>query len=163
VLARAETRQERPRLAPVHARPLLEEVAARLVVAESVSVEIDCEPGVAVLGEQDLVEQTLSNLAANAARYTAQGRIVLAARRLGGESVVLEVTDTGRGIPQAEQERVFERFYRGNGRDAEGFGLGLSIVRRTVQALGGTIDLRSVPGRGTRVRIVLPAAGEDGL
>jgi signal transduction histidine kinase len=158
VLARAETGQEPPRLAPVRALPLLEEVRARLTPAEGVSVEIECDPDVTLFTERALVEEAVSNLAANAARHTTHGRIVLAARLVDADTVELEVIDTGRGIPPAEQERVFERFYRGDGRDADGFGLGLSIVHRTVQALGGTIDLHSVPGSGTRVRVVLPAA-----
>jgi signal transduction histidine kinase/HAMP domain-containing protein len=162
VLARAETGQEPPLLAPVRALPLLEEVRARLTPAEGVSVEIECDPDLTLFSEQDLLEEALSNLAANAARHTARGRIVLAARSVDADTVELEVTDTGRGIPPAEQERVFERFYRGNGRDADGFGLGLPIVHRTVQALGGRIDLHSVPGSGTRVRVALPAAGREG-
>jgi signal transduction histidine kinase/HAMP domain-containing protein len=161
VLARAETGQERPRVAQVRARPLLEEVCSRLAPARDVTVVIECDPDVTLMAEPDLVEQTLANLAANAARHTTHGRIVLAARVIGSDTVELEVTDTGRGIPPAERERVFERFYRGNGRDADGFGLGLSIVHRTVQALGGTIDLHSVPGGGTRVRVLLPGAGKE--
>jgi two-component system OmpR family sensor kinase len=63
-------------------------------------------------------------------------------------------------VTPADQERIFDRFYRGDGdgRDAGGFGLGLAIVRESVRALGGRIELESAPGAGTVVRVVLPAA-----
>jgi signal transduction histidine kinase/HAMP domain-containing protein len=157
VLARAETGQELPPRTSVPVRALLEQVGARLAPAPGVAVDVECDGDVTLFTERDLVEQALWNLASNAARHTERGRIVLAARATGNGSVELEVTDTGSGIATAEQERVFERFYRGNGRSQDGFGLGLSIVRQAVQALGGTIDVHSAPGSGTRVRVRLPA------
>ena len=160
VLARAQTRQEAPQLVPVPARELLEEIREGMAPADGVAVDVECEDGIVMRTERDLVEQALANLAANAVRHTAHGRILLAARTLEGGRVELEVTDTGTGIGPADRERIFERFYRANGRDAAGFGLGLSIVRQAVVALGGTIDAHSAPGSGTRVRIQLPAAVE---
>jgi len=157
VLARAQTHQEEPLLVPVAARDLLEDVREGMTPANGVAVDVECDDDVVLHTERDLVEQALANLAANAARHTEHGRILLAARTLEGGRVELEVTDTGTGIAPAERERIFERFYRANGRDAGGFGLGLSIVRQAVLALGGTIDAHSAPGSGTRVRIQLPA------
>jgi signal transduction histidine kinase/HAMP domain-containing protein len=157
MLARAQTRQEAPHREPVRARQLLEDVRAGMSPADGVVVDLDCRPDVVLLTDPDLTEQALANLAANAARHTAHGRIVLAARRIDGDWAELEIADTGPGIAASDHERVFERFYRTNGRDAEGFGLGLSIVRQAVTALGGTIEIQSAPGRGTRVRMKLPA------
>jgi two-component system phosphate regulon sensor histidine kinase PhoR len=159
VLARAQTRQEEPQLTAVPARQMLERIRAGLIPADGVVVDIECDDAVTVHTERDLLEQALANLAANAVQHTARGRIVLAARAVGGGRVELEVADTGHGIAAAAQERIFERFYRANGRDADGFGLGLSIVRQAVSALGGTIDVHSAPGSGTRVCIELPAGG----
>jgi signal transduction histidine kinase/HAMP domain-containing protein len=161
VLARAETREEAPRLVPIELRPLLEEVAAALDPREGVTVEVECPAGLAVLAEHDLAVQALANLAANAAKHTEQGRIALSGRRRGGRSVVVEISDTGSGIPPHEHDRVFERFYRSREQDADGFGLGLAIVRQAVRAIGGTIELESSPGGGTTVRVTLPLAGEE--
>ena len=76
-------------------------------------------------------------------------------------SVVIEVADTGRGIPARERARIFERFYRAGGSE-EGFGLGLAIARDAVRTLGGEIELESVQRGGTTVRIKLARATEGG-
>jgi signal transduction histidine kinase len=102
----------------------------------------------------------VANLAANAVKHTDRGRITLAAFPLDDGSVAVEVRDTGRGMEPEEQERVFDRFYRGGTRDAGGFGLGLAIVRDAVRALGGTVSLHSEPGVGTTARVVFPAGEE---
>jgi signal transduction histidine kinase/HAMP domain-containing protein len=158
VLARAQTREETPRAAPVYLRPLLEAIAGDLEPAEEVEIGVECPTELAVLADRDLVEQALANLAANAVQNTEQGRISISVRPLGDRSAVIEVQDTGRGIPREQQERIFDRFYRGHGRDAQGFGLGLAIVREAVKALGGRLELDSSPGVGTTVRLVLPLA-----
>jgi signal transduction histidine kinase/HAMP domain-containing protein len=158
VLARAQTHQEEPRRTAVPARPLLEDVRANMRPADDVAVHLDCGPDVVLCADPDLAEEALANLAANAVRHTSHGRIVLAARTLDDEWAELEVSDTGPGIAAGEHERIFDRFYRTNGRDAEGFGLGLSIVREAVTALGGTVEIQSAPGRGTRARMKIPSA-----
>jgi signal transduction histidine kinase len=157
VLARAQTREEIPQSERVPARALLESVAAAVSPREGVTVTIDCGEGVVVATEPRLAEQSLINVASNAVKYTTEGAVVLTARQTNG-SVAIEVTDTGAGMPRAVRERVFERFYRGNGRDSDGFGLGLAIVRESIRALGGSIEIESRPGTGTTVRVILPAA-----
>ncbi len=159
VLARAQTQQEAPRLSPVELAPLLGEVASGLHPAAGVAVEVDCPAGLAAHADRDLVEQALANLAANAVKHTETGRVILRGRESAG-TVLVEVVDSGAGISPEEQERMFDRFYRGGRRDAEGFGLGLAIARQSIGALGGRIEVDSVRGRGTTVRIVLPAASE---
>ena len=158
VLARAQTRAEAPRLAAVDIKPLLEAIAADARPEGDVRVEVDCPAGLEVLAEQDLVEQAVANLVANAVEHTPEGKITISARKLPTAGVSLEVSDTGRGIPHERQDRIFDRFYRPGGRDPRNFGLGLAIVRDAVQALGGQIELDSVPDRGTTVRIMLPEA-----
>ena len=158
VLARAQTRAERPRLEAVELKPLLEDVSVSLRLPEGVSIRVACPPGVAVLAQRDLMEQVVANLAVNAVRYTEQGDVMIAVRTLPGASVAIEVSDRGPGIAPDQQERVWERFYRGDDRDGEGFGLGLSIVRQAVHTLGGTVTIDSPLGRGATVRVVLPAA-----
>ncbi|TFV60455.1 HAMP domain-containing protein [Geodermatophilus sp. DF01-2] len=105
------------------------------------------------------VTQALVALADNAVRYTVpEGRISLGSQLSGGD-LRFWVADTGPGVPEAEQARVFERFARGSAgaRRSDGAGLGLSVVRAIAVAHGGRAVLDSVQGRGTTVTLVLPA------
>ena len=156
-LARAHAGQEQPRSEPIALRPLLQEVADDLRPTAGVAVEIECPPELQAVVNRDLLEQVLRNLAENAAKHTQEGRIVLRAYATGN-TLRVEVEDTGIGMTSDTQRHVFDRFYRGQDRDAEGFGLGLAIVRQAVRSLDGRIELDSAPGKGTRVRIVLEQA-----
>ncbi|HEX7560509.1 MAG TPA: sensor histidine kinase, partial [Usitatibacter sp.] len=101
----------------------------------------------------------MDNLVDNAVRHTAAGAVAARARR-EGDDAVFEVEDSGPGIPAAERERVFARFYRGESAAEGGSGLGLAIVRRIVERHGGKIELlEGAGGRGLRVRVTLKAAG----
>ena len=109
-----------------------------------------------------LLSRVLRNLLTNAIRYTPRGGILLAARRRG-DTVNIEVWDTGPGIHQQELNRVFEEFYRGEsskgdagGAANKGFGLGLSIVRRICGVLGHALTVHTRPGSGTMFRVTLP-------
>jgi signal transduction histidine kinase/CheY-like chemotaxis protein len=111
-----------------------------------------------VYSDAVLVERILRNLITNALRYTQKGRVLVAARRRGGR-VLLQVWDTGPGIPPEARERIFEEFYQiGNPErnSRKGLGLGLSIVRRLSQLLTATVTLDSTVGRGSRFTIALP-------
>ncbi|MGH3022290.1 MAG: ATP-binding protein [Gaiellaceae bacterium] len=160
-LARAQTRIAAPAPTRVELRPLLEEIASSLDVAPGVEIRVDSTDGLAVLADRDLLHQALANLAGNAAKHTERGSIELAAQPAAGGFTAVEVRDTGPGMAPAEQQRAFERFYRGSESAGEGFGLGLSIVRQAVRSLGGTVDLHSVEGVGTTVRVVLRSAEQD--
>jgi signal transduction histidine kinase/HAMP domain-containing protein len=153
-LARARAGQEPPRVEAVSLASLLDEVADGLRPRDGVTIEVDCAHELLASVNRDLLEQALRNLGENAAKHTPSGRIVFRARA-AGTSVLVEVEDTGTGMSAETQQHVFDRFYRGQGRDAEGFGLGLAIVWQAVRSLGGRIELDSAPGRGTRVRITL--------
>jgi two-component system, sensor histidine kinase len=108
------------------------------------------------------------NLMDNAIKYTEQGGISVATRLEQTEAgcfVVLSVADSGRGIPVAEQERIFEEFYQidNPGRDhGKGVGLGLAIVRRLSELIGGTVQVNSQLGQGTRFDVRFPATLVDG-
>ena len=155
-LARAHAGTEAPRLESVAVASLLREVAAELRPHEGVSIDVEAPDDLMVESNPDLLEQALRNLGENAAKHTARGSIVLRAYSRGG-SVTVEIEDSGPGISPEVQQHVFDRFYRGE-RDAEGFGLGLAIVRESVRTLGGRIELDSSPGEGTVFRIVLARA-----
>jgi signal transduction histidine kinase/HAMP domain-containing protein len=159
-LARAQTGQEALQREPVELRDLLQEVAAGVHTEPGVELRLACPPGLAILGDRDLAEQALFNLVQNAASHTDEGSILIRAVA-EGKTVQIEVEDTGPGIAPEERNRIFDRFFRGNGRSPQGFGLGLAIARQTVRALSGTIEIESAPGHGTTARVTLPSAGTE--
>jgi len=156
-LARAQAGQEVPRSEILPLSDLLARIAADLPVAGDIDVTVSCLPDVAAVANRELLEQAVWNLAANAVRYTERGEIELSAALEDGHAIV-EVRDTGPGIPAEARSRLFERFYRAGARDGEGFGLGLSIALQAVEAVGGTLDVESDDGSGTTARITLTAA-----
>jgi signal transduction histidine kinase len=156
-LARAHAGQERPQIETVSLSSLLHEVAGEVRAAPGVDVSVDCAPELLAAVNRDLLEQALRNLGENAAKHTAAGRIVLRGYA-EGSAVYVEVEDTGVGMSRETQQHVFDRFFRGRDRDAEGFGLGLAIVSQSVRSIDGRVELDSAPGEGTRVRIVLERA-----
>ena len=156
VLARLQTGVEQPRLTVVPVLPLLEEIAGRLDPAEGVEVSVRGSELTGALADRDLLHRAVSNVAENSAKHTKTGEIVLEAVP-NGKTIQIEIRDTGPGMSEEEQERAFHRFYRSsNGTD--GFGLGLAIAEEAVLGLGGTIELESEPGSGTRVCVVVPSA-----
>ena len=128
----------------------------------SISIE-GLEPDFTVMGDEEALEQILDNLLDNAIKYSnPTGSITLRSRRLDGDGI-LEVQDTGIGIPQNQLPRIFERFYRVDrhrSREIGGTGLGLAIVKHLVQAMGGTVSVESRLHEGSTfaVRLPLPAA-----
>ena len=123
-----------------------------------------------VMSDPLLLSRVLRNLMTNAIRYTARGGVLLGARRRG-ETVHIEVWDTGPGIHEQELGRVFEEFYRGESSKSEvgvahgsgGFGLGLSIVRRICNVLGHRMSIRTRPGFGTMFRVAVPRSAQAHL
>jgi two-component system, OmpR family, phosphate regulon sensor histidine kinase PhoR len=156
-LARAQARQEVPRSEILPLADLLTRIAADLPAPPEIDVTVSCLPDVGAVANRELLEQAVWNLASNAVRYTERGRVELAAELRDGHAVV-EVRDTGVGIPEDARSRLFERFYRAGARDSAGFGLGLSIALQAVEAVGGTLDIESHDDSGTIARITLTAA-----
>jgi len=115
-----------------------------------------------VRGDRVKLGQVFTNLLTNAVKFNRDGgRITLAGRPTAGGFVEIEVADTGIGIPQEEQERIFERFYQvesGPRRRYEGTGIGLSIVRDILRLHGGSIRVHSVPEEGSTFVLTLPMA-----
>ena len=112
----------------------------------------------------DGVNQILRNLMENAIKYNVPGGQVTVTTQREGEQVCLVVSDTGVGIPEADRNRIFERFYRvdkARSRDAGGTGLGLSIVRDTVRLYGGTISVAPNEPAGTTFTVLLPVWTEE--
>jgi len=116
------------------------------------------EPELALPGDRDLIFQMAGNLLDNAVKFTPPGgRIALSARREGGD-IVVEVADDGPGVPAQERARVLERFYRVAGsEEAEGFGLGLSLVAAAAERHGAELRLEDA-APGLRVAIRFPAS-----
>ena len=117
--------------------------------------------GLLVESDPVLLWRVILNLVSNAIHYTKRGGVLVGVRRRG-EFCHLDVVDTGAGISECEQQRIFDEFYRGassaSGNRA-GLGLGLSIVQRITQTLGHELSLKSAHGRGSRFRVALPVAG----
>jgi signal transduction histidine kinase len=125
------------------------------------TLEADIEPGVRATADADALEQAILNLVDNAVKYSGQAKWVRIALWSRDHDVFLCVSDRGIGIPEAEQRRIFDKFYRcraANEGDAGGAGLGLTVVRHIVEAHGGRIEVESTVGEGSRFTIVLPGS-----
>ena len=122
---------------------------------------VDSAPGLVVSGDPDWLTQVFVNLLDNGIRHTHDGQVQVTAKR-DGSWVEVVVTDSGEGIPPADLERIFERFYQADKsrRHKGGVGLGLPIAREVVQMHGGDIVVESVVGLGSRFTVRLPAAGD---
>jgi two-component system sensor histidine kinase PilS (NtrC family) len=124
----------------------------------ALGVELDIPAGLCALGDPDRLRQVFWNLVLNAAEAEPRDACVrIRARELTGAEpqVEVSVSDRGRGIPEDQLERIFEPFFTTK---PKGTGLGLATVHRVVEACGGRLAVRSEPGQGTTVRVVLPRA-----
>lgn len=166
-LARLDRRSEARRASSPPAEPIdLREVAAEVVgalepLAQSRGVGLVLTPGAPLIARTDpyLIETILGNLVENGLKYTPAGGSVRVDLAREGETAILTVTDTGIGIPPAEQSQIFERFYRvdkARARSTGGAGLGLAIAAEAAALLGGQISLTSEPGKGSQFRLTLP-------
>lgn len=132
------------------------------LIAEKIEVSLTARiaPALPLVSvDEERLVQVLGNLVSNALRYTPKGGQIILEARLGVDSVLLSVQDTGIGITAEDLSRIFDRFYRADQsrRQNEGeSGLGLSIARSIIEAHGGTIEVESEMGRGTKFTITLP-------
>ena len=159
-LARVEAAAERDPAEVVDVTLAADEAMQAVESVEGVELRDEVEPDLVAEGDPVLLRQVMLGLLSNACAYTpAPGTVTLRASRGAENTVTIEVKDTGKGIPTEEQDRVFDRFYRGSGMlEGEGFGLGLSIAKRMVNVMGGEIGLNSEPGEGSTFWVRLRAA-----
>src|SRR5207253_1831041 len=120
---------------------------------------IDIEPDVLVQANTETVHYVVGNLLTNAAKFSPAGSPIAVVARRDGSVCRLSVTDRGPGIAPEDQERIFDRFYRGTAtRSTRGTGIGLSIVRASLEAVGGSVSVRSALGEGSTFEVTLPLA-----
>lgn len=146
------------------AREAAESVEAERVAA-GMELRLELDPAAsAVSGDAASLRRAVENLLTNAVKYGRAGTAIELRLQLVQGSVHLSVSDQGMGVPEAEQERIFEPFYRGQEAVAaqiHGNGLGLSLVRRIATAHGGKVTVESRPGRGSRFTMSLPLPPRD--
>lgn len=150
-------RLERVRLA---LPPLVEEVAKEirgLKRAEALSILVESSDDVPLVnGDPKRLRQVVTNLAANAVKFTKEGSVTLRVDRSDDGDARIEVVDTGIGIPEAEQNRVFAEFGQALAAGSGGSGLGLAIAKRLVELHGGRLELESIVDEGSRFIVTIP-------
>ena len=160
-LSKLDENAQLPPMEPVDLYALSREVLDSLQsTAEKQQVQLRLKGGPAVVtGLWQLLNEMVYNLADNAIKYNRPGGSVTVTVSVEKGLPTLTVTDTGIGIPEAAQERVFERFYRvdkSHSKQIGGTGLGLSIVKHGAQLHGAQLSLQSTPGQGTSVSLRFP-------
>lgn len=160
-LSRAEPGSRRPRADRIdlmaEARQVLEDHAP-IAVKHRIDLGLDGSGTVIVGGDATMLREMIVNLVDNALRYTPEGGSVTVRVAEEGGMALLSVSDNGPGIPAAEREHVFERFYRIAGSEEHGSGLGLAIVREVADNTRGRVTLSDTPGGGLTVEVSLPLA-----
>jgi signal transduction histidine kinase len=137
---------------------LVKDQRARLAeAAVELDVDLDAPEGATFLADPLRLSQVLENLLTNAIKFSPPGGHVRLGVHLSPQGQVWEVADQGPGVPEAEQGRIFERFYRAQAAKAKpGTGLGLAIVKHLCRLMGGEVTLASRPGEGATFRVMLP-------
>jgi signal transduction histidine kinase len=133
------------------------EIVSALGEPRGIEIRADIQPGVSVSGDAVRLKQIVLNLGDNAIKYTTEGGLVTLRLHATPAEAVLEVADTGAGIAAEHLPRLFDRLYRANSTapGAAGSGVGLAIVKRIVDAHGGTVRVESAPGRGSTFTVRL--------
>ncbi|WP_243866730.1 sensor histidine kinase [Actinophytocola oryzae] len=162
-LSRLQGAERLPELNAVDIDAVVRDALGRAKLsAENTGIDIatDTDSCLLVEGDRTLLVTALANLLENAVAYSSPGSPVSISRRQVGDFVELSVTDRGMGIPEEEQQRVFERFYRldkARSRATGGTGLGLAIVKHVAANHGGEVKLWSRPGTGSTFTLRIPA------
>ena len=162
-LSRLQGGEPLPDLEAVDVDTVVAEALSRYKVAADnadIAITTDAPTGYKVLGDQALLVTALGNLVSNAIAYSPNGSPVSISRRRRGDDIEIAVTDRGIGIAPADQERVFERFFRvdkARSRATGGTGLGLAIVKHVAANHNGSIRLWSQPGTGSTFTLSIPA------
>jgi len=148
---------------PLDVRALVDEVLdgfRTVLAAAGADVHVDLPDDLPpVRADRTACVLLLDNLVDNAIRYSRSEKWLAISASAAGAAVVIEVRDRGMGIPAEEVAQVTRRFFRGRGAGTGGSGLGLAIADRIAKDHGGRLDIESELGKGTAVRLTLPAAG----
>jgi signal transduction histidine kinase/HAMP domain-containing protein len=143
----------------VSVKMAISESAATVEAPEGIDLNVEADEDLVAQADPVLLRQVLIGLLTNAYKHTIPPGVVNLRARREDSSVLIEVEDTGAGIPAGERDRVFDRFYRGSGSlEREGFGLGLAIAKRMIDVMGGAISVASEEGKGSTFTIRLPEA-----
>ena len=167
-LSRLQGGERLPDLEAVDVDAVVAEALSRHKVAADnadIAITTDAPTGFQVLGDETLLVTAIANLVSNAIAYSPNGSSVSVSRRRRGDLIEIAVTDRGIGIAPADQERVFERFFRvdkARSRATGGTGLGLAIVKHVAANHNGSIRLWSQPGTGSTFTLSIPAYLRDG-
>jgi two-component system OmpR family sensor kinase len=167
VLARADAQQSAVAMAPLQLANVIQDAVQalqRAAAARQISLTCTTDGAMPMRGNAELIRRMLLNLLDNAIKFTAEGGCVRLDSHRSGPNYVITVSDTGRGIPFEEQEKIFDRFYRADaarGRDedresASGAGLGLPIARWIARAHGGDVRLVRSSASGSIFEVALP-------
>jgi len=136
------------------------ETAQRPAAEKDLRISVNLSPSLPdIAADRRRLAEVLQNLLDNAIQYTPAGGQIMVSASLENEEVVFTVSDTGIGIPQADQPRIFERFYRvdvARSREVGGTGLGLSIAKHLVEVHGGRIWVESAVGQGSQFHFSVP-------
>jgi signal transduction histidine kinase len=130
-----------------------------LAEEKNIRLHLECSRELELTTDDTLLGDAITNLLHNAIRHAPSESVITLSARDHGDSVVLEVSDQGPGVPREHQARIFERFYRvdaARSHDRDGFGIGLCIAKTAVERLGGAIELSSGMMGGATFRIRLP-------
>jgi len=160
-LSRIETGKAELKLEPLNLNNLVEEVTAQLspqaerkqlAVAKELAADLPLVPA-----DEARMRQVMLNLLHNAIKFTGPGGKITVTTRREGDSVAVDIADTGRGIAREDLAHVFERFYKGDkARAGEGTGMGLAIAKHIIEAHGGDIRVQSEEGKGSTFSFSLP-------
>ncbi len=166
-LARADADRQRLEPEPVDLAASAQSVIRQLdnqAERAGVKLRLKAEDDVWALADARAVRQIWQNLVSNAIKYSENGSAVVLEAVIEGNAAVLSVTDKGAGMSEDDVRLALEPFSQGgNARGVKGTGLGLAVVKRFAELHGGQIDIRSAPGKGTRVSVTLPRANDEDL
>ena len=163
-LSRIDNKQIQLEFIPINLKPLLEEVLEAQYIhitkkGHQLKVSYDKSKEYWIEGDLSRIRQILHNILSNAIKYSPEAGILSVAMRNEEDSVIIEIADTGVGIPKEDLERIFERFYRvdkARSRKMGGTGLGLSIAKELMLLHKGDIKIESTLGEGTKASLLFP-------
>jgi Na+/proline symporter/signal transduction histidine kinase/ActR/RegA family two-component response regulator len=163
-IARLDQGAIQPKLVDCNLQDILTPIVAEFgVIADSKNIRLSTHlREFRVHTDPIYLRRIIQNFVSNAVKYTQKGRVLLSVRPRNG-LIYLQVWDTGVGIPEAEQQKIFDDFYRWENTQEPGMGLGLGLVRRMQKQLGLATEIRSTPGQGSCFSISIPLAQSDAV